>query len=272
MSCKKFERLISLYVEGDLSGREERKLGDHLAACPVCSQFAEEVRENQRLVKTVYRRPVDAALLREVRRRVMAEVQVGRRYPMRWFDWVLPTRWSWPYASAGIGITLMLGGLGWWLATPVDELQVAVISPPEQRQDRDQFSAGITEDPAASRDKGAHDPEDSDEPFLSVSPTGRRAGDQPKTEKAVRISQSPSAHPKPGKEGIGAGDSEAPEKVQQDPGRQPPASDLNTPRIEIVSVGSTGDPSDPGEESVMLKIASSNPDILIYWVTETNGG
>ncbi len=272
MSCKKFERLIALYVEGDLSGREERKLGGHLAACPVCSQFAEEVRENQRLVKTVYRRPVDAALLREVRRRVMGEVQADRRYPRRWFDSVLPTRWSWPYASAGIGVVLMLGGVGWWLARSANESQVAINSPLEQRQDRDQFSAGITEDPAASRDKGTHDPEDSDEPFLSVSPTGKRAVDHPTTEKAARISQPSFAAPKSGGEGIGAGNSEAPEKAPQDSAPQPPDSDPSTPRIEIVSVGNTGDPSDPGEESVMLKIASNNPDILIYWVMEENGG
>ena len=31
MSCEKFERLIALYVEGDLSDGKERRLRDHLA-------------------------------------------------------------------------------------------------------------------------------------------------------------------------------------------------------------------------------------------------
>ena len=194
MSCRKFERLIALYVEGDLSGREEGQLRDHLEACPLCSQFAEELGETQRLAKTVYRQPVEAAVLRQVRQNVMAEVQADLRYPRRWFDLILPRRWSWPYVSAGIGITLMLGGLGWWLATPGDESQVAVSSPPAERQERDQFSAGTTEDPAASRDKRAHDPEDSDTPFPPVSPAGKREGGRPTTEKAVRIPQPPSAN------------------------------------------------------------------------------
>ena len=272
MSCEKFERLIALYVEGDLSDGEERRLRDHLEACPVCSQFADELRETQRLVKTVYRQPVAAALLRQVRARVMAEVQADRRYPRRWFDLILPRRWSWPYASAGIGITLMLGGLSWWLVTPADESQVTVSSRPAQPQEEDQFSTGITEEPAASRDQGARVSEDSDTPLMPVSPTGKRAGGRATTEQAVRmIPQPPSADPKPGREGIGAGNSEARGKAPQNLAPQPPASDPSTPRIEIVSIGPAGDPSDPEAESVMLKIASNNPDILIYWVMEANG-
>ena len=271
MSCRKFERLIALYVEGDLSDGEERRLRDHLEACPVCSHFADELRETQRLVKTVYRQPVAAALLRQVRARVMAEVQADRRYPRRWFDLILPRRWSWPYASAGIGVVLVLGGLGWWLATPADESRVAVISPPAERQERDRFSAGIAEGPATARDQGARVSEDSGTPLMPISPAGKRAADRSAREKAVRTPQPPSADREPGGEGIGAGNSGAAQKAAHEPAPQPPDSDPSSPRIEIVSMGPTGDPSDPGEESVMLKIASSNPDILIYWVMESNG-
>jgi hypothetical protein len=44
------------------------------------------------------------------------------------------------------------------------------------------------------------------------------------------------------------------------------------PRIEVVSINSDAASAEGGSETVLLNIASSDPNVLLYWVMDDQGG
>jgi hypothetical protein len=44
------------------------------------------------------------------------------------------------------------------------------------------------------------------------------------------------------------------------------------PRIEVVSINSEAASAEGGSETVLLNIASSDPNVLLYWVMDDQGG
>jgi hypothetical protein len=74
MSCPQFEKLIALYVEGDLSPRKAGRVEEHLAACGHCREFAEGLRRSQAALKSLRAEMVDPAVFEGVRRRVLAQI------------------------------------------------------------------------------------------------------------------------------------------------------------------------------------------------------
>lgn len=45
MTCKRFEELLSAYVEGELSAEERSEMDGHIAACPACAELLAFFRE-----------------------------------------------------------------------------------------------------------------------------------------------------------------------------------------------------------------------------------
>ena len=45
MTCKRFEELLSAYVEGELSAEERREMDGHIASCPACAELLAFFRE-----------------------------------------------------------------------------------------------------------------------------------------------------------------------------------------------------------------------------------
>jgi hypothetical protein len=78
MNCRDAEPLIALYVEGD--GAEP----EHLAVCPLCRQFAGELRASQAALKDLREEAIDPALLDAVRARVLSRIAAPRRAPWWW--------------------------------------------------------------------------------------------------------------------------------------------------------------------------------------------
>lgn len=74
MTCLDFEKLVALYVEGDLPERKAAKLGEHLKACRNCQEFAEKLQASQALLKSLGQESVDEAVLQEVRQRVLDRI------------------------------------------------------------------------------------------------------------------------------------------------------------------------------------------------------
>jgi len=86
MSCLDFEKLIALDVEGDLPERKAAKLAEHLKACGNCREFAEKLQASQALLKSLAQEPVDEAVLREVRQRVLRGI-AAESEPHRFPAW-----------------------------------------------------------------------------------------------------------------------------------------------------------------------------------------
>lgn len=74
MSCRRFEKLIALFVEGDLPDRRVRNVERHLADCAQCRVFAEELKESQAGVRALGREAVPQDALEAVRKSVMGKV------------------------------------------------------------------------------------------------------------------------------------------------------------------------------------------------------
>ena len=79
MTCRDYEPLIALYVEGDLNDRDVER---HLAECSDCRELLEDFRASQAALKELA--SVDAAFLSAVRSGVLAKIETRRRTAWPW--------------------------------------------------------------------------------------------------------------------------------------------------------------------------------------------
>jgi anti-sigma factor RsiW len=47
MTCKRFEELLSAYLEGEVSGEEKREMDAHFASCPACAKLLSLLQETR---------------------------------------------------------------------------------------------------------------------------------------------------------------------------------------------------------------------------------
>src|SRR5262245_21751564 len=110
MSCKTFEELIALYVEGDLDSSRARDVEGHLKSCLSCQMLLAGLEASQAMVREMPAESPDPASLNVVRQRVMREVsrrQTSRHPWSRFFEW----RPAWALAVAALAT---LGFLVQW--------------------------------------------------------------------------------------------------------------------------------------------------------------
>jgi hypothetical protein len=79
MTCREYEPLIALYVEGDLNDRDVER---HLAECSDCRELLGDLRVSQAALKELA--TVDAAFLSAVRSGVLARIADKRRIVWPW--------------------------------------------------------------------------------------------------------------------------------------------------------------------------------------------
>ena len=79
MTCREYEPLIALYVEGDLNDREVDR---HLAECSACRELLEDLQASQAALKELS--AVDVALLSAVRSGVLAKIESRRLAAWPW--------------------------------------------------------------------------------------------------------------------------------------------------------------------------------------------
>ena len=116
MSCDKFEPLIALYVENDLTAAEAQAVDSHLAGCDDCREFAAEMRESQAALKALRTEFVDDAVLLQVRAEVLRDTSHRQRIG------------AWPRYSIAAGLVLALLG-GWmWQMRPMARLEFQPIA------------------------------------------------------------------------------------------------------------------------------------------------
>jgi len=83
MSCANWKTEIALYAGGDL-GSDAAGVEAHLSECAECRALLAELQEDRALLGELQEEPVVDALAAQVRRRVMAQVRVGRAWPAVW--------------------------------------------------------------------------------------------------------------------------------------------------------------------------------------------
>lgn len=112
MNCQKYEALIALAVEGDLSERRAVSVADHLAACATCRQFAAELRESQATLRTAGFDDFTAATLTDLRQAVMNEIALRPQPGSFLSRFFRPLRWQ-SVVIAGLLILLAPVMLSW---------------------------------------------------------------------------------------------------------------------------------------------------------------
>lgn len=113
MNCQGFEKLIALYVEGDLTGRKLEQVRQHVDCCASCRRFAHEMGESQGLLKKLNDEPLDELALRSVEHRVLQQiVDPARTFSQSSILRLLPT-WQWPALGAAGALMLFVVLLLW---------------------------------------------------------------------------------------------------------------------------------------------------------------
>ena len=123
MSCRDFERLAALYVEGDLEGPERRILESHIRSCAACWDVLEDLKESQAVFKSIRQDLPDRAMLTSVRARVLRDV--AGRAPGTWFERIVYG--SFRQRATLAGVALMIAGAGTLWFSPAFN---TVIEPP----------------------------------------------------------------------------------------------------------------------------------------------
>ena len=108
MSCKRFEWLIALYVEGDLPERRARNVERHLAACAECRRFAEELKASQGALKDLRHETIYETDLHELHRRVIVAVALKQpEYAAAWRMDGFRMRKTWVGAAGALAVAAL---------------------------------------------------------------------------------------------------------------------------------------------------------------------
>jgi hypothetical protein len=103
MNCSRAQTLLALYAGGDLEASQASILNEHLAVCPGCRNFLNDLEQNQSLLKTLRAEPVPAAALSEVRLAVFSSMTQQRSQPLLAMErWVLSSLRAPRLAVAGM--------------------------------------------------------------------------------------------------------------------------------------------------------------------------
>ena len=112
MSCHEFERLVALYVEGDVDGAEHWHVEAHLLACPACRSLADDLKESQAAFKSIRQDVPNPAVLRSVRTRVLEDV--AGMQSTNWLERLFFGGLRQRATLAGLALLLVGGWLLWY--------------------------------------------------------------------------------------------------------------------------------------------------------------
>ena len=243
MTCARYEADLALYVERDLPAAAAETVEAHLGSCAPCRSFLAELRASQSLVKDLALAELDADALASVRVRVVVAAAGSSRPRLRGGERV-------PALAAAAAIVMALGALGWvvWLVGSTEPRHlVAAVSPSVAP------AAVAPADPVAA-------------PVVNPSPR-----------MAVRESTLPPASSvSPGMERAQAprGRTDRPIPV---PALSPDDADqLARAVVAIAGIRSLDDlrpdVEPPPAAAPLMRLATADPDVVIYWQLEPSGG
>ena len=133
MSCHETEGLIALYVEGDLEGNKLNRVLLHLSECESCQKFAQELRANQRVLKSLRDEPCDEGIFQVLPDRVTERITSAKRATPIAAGTAFMYRWRWQ--ALGTACMLVL-------------VAVLLISPHRKQQGLDHQNLGKGDDSA----------------------------------------------------------------------------------------------------------------------------
>ena len=233
MSCRRYEEWLALEAGGDLPPEKAAELSRHMSECGNCRRAAEELRASQAALRAFHRSPVEEQRLDAARAAVLAELRTGSA-SSAWRRWVTP-QWLAPrWAVAGLAMVLAVT-ITFWNSRSAD---------PDQQGKIAASKPALPSEPSELR-------EEPEERILSPDEERVVSVEQPAVQPALRPRH---------------------DKVEEQPIRAAaPVPEITEPAITVVSLpdADTGDPEE--KQDAVLQVASSDPDITIYWLVGRNG-
>jgi anti-sigma factor RsiW len=233
MTCTRYEKDLALYVEHDLADADAAAVEAHLDACPACRSFLAALRASQAWVKDLAAEEVDSEVLAVARvRTIVAAARARRSRRPRWVP-------AWAAAAA---VILALGTLVWvaLVSRTSSPRTVAVSSPPSSapRAIASAIAPPVIASPSARSTLPGP---------AAVSPHMERAHVRRGTDR-------PSVVP----------------KLSADDADQLARAVVAIARIQRVDEVPAD--AEPSPEPRLMRLATADPDVVIYWQLDPNGG
>ena len=257
MNCHDFEQWIALDVGGDLPEADRPTLQAHLRSCPRCQRFAEGMHESRQSLSALHHEPLDVSQLQAIRSSVIErlEAEAGRRQER--FAWLLALRPGRPHFTVLAASLVVAVGLALWSSNapgPGDR----VGSPASENLP----DLARSDNSAIRPMPGPNDP-----------PEPESSGTQVRTA-ALTVPEASVQRPRPKQVKASDATPATSRQPQSEPRQQEtPARPVQAekPLYELVTVA-ISNPEGGESEQYLLRVASDNPDIEIYWMLDENGG
>ena len=113
MNCTRVEKLLPLYVAGDLAIIETEQVRAHLAACASCQTQAAALAESQTWLQQAPLPEFSESFFASLRADVWREIEQTETQP-HWFERWFPV-WDWRWAgAAALAMVLLAVAWGWF--------------------------------------------------------------------------------------------------------------------------------------------------------------
>ncbi len=109
MNCRRFQRLLFEYVDGELSQREEASVAKHLAGCPECQKLLDsEKSAGLRVSKALHERAAKVELSTGFQERLLKALNDGQEAGPRTFEsfFAFVRRFAWPAAIGAVAVMI----------------------------------------------------------------------------------------------------------------------------------------------------------------------
>ena len=231
MKCSKWERLVALYIEGDLSELKVRLVEKHLLTCPACLDFSENLKETQKHVRSLRNECLNETIYQEMRNHVMNEIAFGTMIRHRGTINRVFEKWRWKPLVAGALMMLLVVSTLWRRHTP-DEISLPIASK-EVERNLAQLTPGL--DSAGNEQK----PTQRQEMLNSVRLDAKKSGFNNQTSAMVRF------------------------RSDLPPHRTSSSHPTNVKDEKTAVLSSSPEP-------LYIELATGDPDVLIVWLIEPN--
>ncbi len=105
MKCRKVEKVMTAFLDGELSGERHRSVAEHLASCERCARSASEAKKVLEWAGTWRDRELSAGFLVRLRARIRREESRAAERRTLWFP-----KLRWMLAGGAAACVMFLGG------------------------------------------------------------------------------------------------------------------------------------------------------------------
>ena len=237
MSCRRYEEWLALEAGGDLPPEKAAELSSHLRGCGDCRRTAEELRASLAALRAFHRSPVAEEPLDAARAVTLAELRTGCA-SSNWRRWIT-VQWLAPrWAAAGLAMALAV--------------TIALWNSRSANQDQQE---NIVASKPALPSEASELPEEPEQPI----PSPDEERDKERTVSVEQPAVPPALPPRH-------------DKAEERPIRAAaPVPEITEPAITVVSLPDSDSGDSEEKQDAVLQVASSDPDITIYWLVGRNG-